>query len=157
MKLLMPKRSGMFLLLLLSPVSLAQQPPSSGPTAIQVQTSLVLVDVISQDPRNGLPVRDFNREDFRVFNDGKEVALSAFDAGARYDTRPVTIWLVVICNEGGKNGGSAEYVGNEAMFRPALDQLDKRDIVGVAHWCDNGETRLDLPPTEDRDQPIRIL
>jgi hypothetical protein len=29
--------------------------------------------------------------------------------------------------------------------------------VGVAHWCDNGETQLDLPPTEDRDSAIRAL
>jgi len=124
---------------------------------IRVQTSLVLVDIISQDPRNGLPVRDFKKEDFRMFDDGKEVPISAFDAGARYDTRPVIVWLVVICNERGKIGGSAEFVGSEAMFRPAFEQLDKRDTVGVAHWCDNGETQMDLLPTQDRDKPLGVL
>jgi len=69
----------------------------------------------------------------------------------------VIVWLVVICNEGGRIGGPAEFVGKEAMFRPALDQLDKRDTVGVAHWCDNGETQFDQPPTKDRDQPLRVL
>jgi hypothetical protein len=43
------------------------------------------------------------------------------------------------------------------MFRPAFDQLDKRDLIGVAHWCDNGETQLDLLPTEDRDRPVSVL
>jgi hypothetical protein len=130
---------------------------SSAQATIRVQSSLVLVDVISQDPRNGLPVRDFKKEDFRVFDDKHEVPVSSFDAGARYDTRPFILWLVVICNEGGKIGGSAEFVGKELFFRPAFDHLDKNDRVGVAHWCDNGETQIDLPPTEDRDRPIRVL
>lgn len=149
--------SGVALLSFLLPVSLAQQPqqPIPAQTTIRVQTSLVLVDVISQDPKTGLPVRDFKKQDFRIFNDRKEVSITAFDAGA--DTRPIIVWLVVICNEGGKVGGSAEFVGNEALFRPAFDHLDKRDAVGVAHWCDNGETQLDLLPTEDRDRPLSVL
>jgi hypothetical protein len=64
---------------------------------------------------------------------------------------------VVICNEGRKIGGSAEFGGKESYFRPALDHLEKHDTVGVAHWCDNGDTRLDLLPTEDRDSSIRVL
>jgi hypothetical protein len=122
-----------------------------------VQSSLVLIDVISQDPKNGLPVRDFQKKDFRVLDEGKEVSMASFEAGAGHNTRPVILWLVVICNEGGKIGGSREFVGKEAYFRPALDHLDKHHTVGIAHWCDNGETRLDLLPTEDRDSPIRVL
>src|SRR5919204_2251014 len=68
---------------------------------LRVQSSLVLVDVISQDPKSGLPVRDFKREDFRVFDNRHEVRISTFDAGAQYDTRPITLWLVAICNEAG--------------------------------------------------------
>jgi len=124
---------------------------------IRVQSSLVLVDVISQDPKSGLPVRDFGKSDFRLFNDGHEVSIATFDAGARFDTRPVIVWLAVICNERGKIGGSAEYAGKEGLFRPALDHLDRNDRVGVAHWCDDGEATLDLPPTEDRDKPLRVL
>lgn len=145
------------LFLLLSFVTSAQELPQPAQTVIRAQSSLVLVDVISQDPKNGLPVRDFRKEDFRIFENGHEVPITAFDAGAQYDTRPVILWLVVICDEGGKNGGSTEFAGNEASFRPAFDQLDKRDIVGVAHWCDNAETQLDLLPTEDRDRPLAVL
>jgi hypothetical protein len=118
---------------------------------------LVLVDVISQAAKSGLPVRDLKKEDFRLFDDRHEVDIASFHSGAHYDTRPVILWLVVICNEGGKIGGSSQFVGKEALFRPALDHLDKRETVGVAHWCDNGETRFDLPPTEDRDKPIGVL
>ena len=122
---------------------------------IRAQSSLVLVDVIGQDPKNGLPVRDFRKEDFHVFDNGQEVAIATFDTGS--GTRPVIVWFTVICNERGKVGGSANYAGKEAMFRPALDHLEKNDKVGVAHWCDDGETRLDLAPTDNRDEPIGAL
>jgi hypothetical protein len=130
---------------------------NSAQTAIRVQSSMVLIDIVSHDAKSGLPVRDFQKEDFRVFDEGKEVSIASFEAGAGHNTRPVTLWLVVICNEGGKIGGSREFVGNEAYFRPALDHLDGHDTVGIAHWCDNGETRLDLLPTDDRDRSIRVL
>src|SRR5271163_1421475 len=138
-------------------VCLAQQAENSGQSALRVQSSLVLVDVISQNPANGLPVRDFKKEDFRVFDEGHEVPIVSFEAGARFDTRPVILWLVVICNERGKTAGSSQFAGKEALFRPALGRLDKLDTVGVAHWCDNGDTRIDLLPTEDRDKPIAVL
>jgi len=63
------------------------------------------------------------------------------------------------CNESGlpKLGASAEFLGQESLFRPALEHLEKNDRVGVAHWCDNGNSQLDLLPTEDRDNAIRQL
>lgn len=126
---------------------------------IRVQSSLVLVDVFSQDLKSGLPVRDLKKEDFRLFDNQHEVRIATFDAGAQYDTRPITLWLVVICNENGlpKLGASAEFRGQESLFRPALDHLETHDSVGVAHWCDNGDAQLDLLPTEDRDEAIEQL
>src|SRR3982074_1106206 len=91
----------------------SQQAPDAAPRpTIRVQSSLVLVDVISQDPKSGLPVRDFKKEDFRLFDNRHEVRIATFDAGA--DTRPITLWFVVICNEGGIIGASAEFVGKES-------------------------------------------
>ena len=126
---------------------------------IRVQSSLVLVDVITQDRKSGLPVRDFKKGDFRLFDNRHEVRVATFDAGARYDTRSITLWLVVICNERGlpKFGASAEFLGQEALFRPALNHLEPHDSVGIAHWCDNGASQLDLLPTEDRDKAIQEL
>src|SRR5947209_20539050 len=129
-----------------------QQPTATAQAAtIRVQSSLVLVDVITRDRKSGLPVRDFKKEDFRLFDNGHELPITTFDAGARYDTRAITLWLVVICNEGGlpKFGASAEFLGEESLLRPALDHLEAHDRVGVAHWCDNGDSRIDLLPTED--------
>jgi len=136
-------------------LAIAAMAASAQVPTIRVQSSLVLVDVISQDLKSGLPVRDFKKEDFRMFDNRHEVRITTFDAGA--DTRPITLWLAVICNEGGLIGASAEFAGKESLFRSALDHLEKHDTVGVAHWCDNGETQLDLLPTEDRDTPIGVL
>ena len=147
-----------FVAVCISPPLAAQQPPIPAPT-IRVQSSLVLVDVITRDRKSGLPVRDFKKEDFRLFDNGHELPITTFDAGARYDTRAITLWLVVICNEGGlpKFGASAEFLGEESLLRPALDHLEAHDRVGVAHWCDNGDSRIDLLPTEDRDKAIGKL
>src|ERR1700758_2255049 len=136
-----------------------QSPAGTQVPTIRVQSSLVLVDVFSQDRNSGLPIRDLQKEDVHLFDNGHEVRIATFDAGARYDTRPITLWLVVICNESGlpKFGASAEFLGQESLFRPALDHLETNDTVGVAHWCDNGDTQLDLLPTEDRDKAIREL
>jgi len=124
-------------------------------------TSLVLVDVIAQDPKTGLPLNSLRKEDFRLFDDKKEVSITTFDSGAHFNIRPIALWFVVLCNE--KNNGphgeqaSGSFLGKEALFRPALEGLDKNDGVGVAHWCDNGEARLDLPPSNNRDAAISAL
>ncbi len=125
----------------------------------RVQSPLVLVDVLSKDLKSGMPIKDFRKEDFRLFDNGREVRISTFDAGARYDTRSITVWLVVICNESGlpKFGASAEFLGQEALFRPALDHLETHDRIGVAHWCDNGDSQLDLHPTENHEKAIQEL
>jgi hypothetical protein len=134
-------------------------PASNNAGTIRVQSSLVLVDIFSQDRKSGLPIRDFKKEDFRLFDNRQEVRIATFDAGARFDTRAIILWLVVICNEAGlpKFGASAEFLGEEPLFRPALNHLEPHVNVGVAHWCDNGDSQLDLLPTEDRDKAIQQL
>src|SRR5438128_11168197 len=64
--------------------SIESQQPTTSPEAptIRVQTSLVLVDVLTQDLKRGLPVRDFKKEDFRLFDNRHEVRITTFDAGA---------------------------------------------------------------------------
>jgi hypothetical protein len=150
---------GAILVSLLNSASFAQQQeqPTSAQTTIKVQSSLVLVDVFSQDPKSGLPVRDFKKEDFHLFDNGRKVQIASFDSGAGFGTRRVVIWLVVICNETERIAGSSQFVGKESLFRPALNYLDRLDTVGVAHWCDNGQIKLDLLPTENRDKPITVL
>ena len=148
-----------FLAISTAPHLASQPPPPAQVPTIRAQSFLVLVDVFSRDRKNGLPVRDFKKKDFRLFDNQHEVRITTFDAGAQSDTRFITLWLVMICNESGlpKFGASAEFLGQESLFRPALNHLETHDRVGVAHWCDNGDAQLDLLPTEDRDEAIQQL
>jgi len=68
--------------------SFAQQPKPDEAVTISVQSSLVLVDVFSQNPQNGLPVRDMKKEDFRVLDNDHEVSIASFEAGALRYTAP---------------------------------------------------------------------
>ena len=122
---------------------------------------LVLVDVLAQDPKTGLPLNRLKREDFRVLDNGHEVPVTIFDSGAQFNTGSLALWFVVICNEKSKGPGgelgSGWFAGKASLFRPALDDLDKRDLVGVAHWCDDGTAQLDLHPTLDKDGAIASI
>src|ERR1700722_896151 len=137
-------------------LSQVPQQPEPG-TVIRVSTSLVLVDVTTQNPRDGLPLNSLRKEDFRVLDNGVPVEIATFDSGAHFGTRPVALWLVVICNEQNKKGGSSSFLGKETSFRPPLNDINERDKIGVAHWCDNGDVRLDVLPMRDKDIPVTIL
>ena|SRR5438132_10639339 len=104
----------------LAPLRAQKAPILAQAPTIRVQSSLVLVDVITQDRKRGLPIRDFKKENFRLFDNRREVPITTFDAGARHDTRAITLWLVVICNQGGlpKLGASAEFLGRNHSFDP---------------------------------------
>ena len=134
---------------------------SDDTTLFHAKAHLVLVDVFARDPMSGLPLKTLKREDFRIFDNKQQMPLTSFDGGASYDTHPVALWLIVICNEGNKGPqgelASGWFIGKEKLFRGALDDLNKYDRVGVGHWCDNGDAQLDLSPTEDRDKAISTL
>jgi len=124
-----------------------QQPPT-----VRVQSSLVLVDVITQDAKTALPVMGLKKEDFRVFDNAAEQYVQTFDVGARYGTRPIALWFVVICNEiDWDENGSGFVRGKGSLIRPALQHLDKSDTLGVAHWCDDESQKIDFAPSRDVD------
>ena len=74
-----PGSLAFLLALLLSPLpaTLAQAPAAPTPV-IHAEASLVLVDVVVTD-KNGAPVRGLDKARFRVFDDGKEQPIAAFD------------------------------------------------------------------------------
>lgn len=153
---------GPFLLSQDSALSQSPAPEESNPSVtFRANASLVLVDVMTRDPKSGFPVNTLQQKDFRVLDNGREVPIATFDSGAHYGTRPFVIWFVVLCNEknNGPNGAyaSGSFQGKAMLFRAPLEQLDKHDGVGVAHWCDNGDAKLDLLPTQDKDAAISVL
>jgi len=133
----------------------AQQAPSgdlpSPSPQIRVSSNLVLVPVVALNLSTGLPDQTLKREDFAVFDNGHPVSISSFDSGA--SARPLTLWFVVQCSmqDFSDSEGSGFFRGQIHLFEPAFKSVDRRDTVAVAHWCDNGDAIVDLPPTSSVD------
>ena len=121
-------------------------------------SNLVLVDVIALNARSGLPDKTLTRDDFRIFDNGQPVSIKTFDSGAKFTTRPLALWFVVQCNmQGYEAKGSGLFAGQISLFKPPMKGLEKQDTVAVAHWCDDGQSKLDLLPTSDIDEAAATL
>ncbi|MGC2474830.1 MAG: hypothetical protein WA485_10880 [Candidatus Sulfotelmatobacter sp.] len=122
--------------------TVAQEPE----VVLHTSSNLVLVDVVAM--KKGLPEKNLKREDFQLFDNNTPVPIKTFDTGTQSTSRPLALWLVVQCRMPGWEGqGSGYFAGQMNRFVPALKNLEKEDTVGVAHWCDNGDSQLDLQPT----------
>jgi hypothetical protein len=121
-------------------------------------SNLVLVDVIARNAKNGRPDKTLTRHDFEVFDNGRPVSIKTFDNGARFTTRPLAVWFVVQCYMSDVvTEGSGLFRGEISLFEPALKYLDAEDTVAVAHWCDDGESKLDLLPTRNFEDVPTVL
>ena len=119
-------------------------------------SNLVLVDVLALNAKSGLPDGTLKRDDFRVFDEGQPVAIKTFDRGGQ--TRPLAIWFVVQCRMPDRDAqGSGFFRGRISLLKPPLKNLDKKDSVAVAHWCDDGTSKLDLLPTRDVEEAATVL
>jgi len=145
-----------FVLLLVHGVAIASLAQSAPPPEITFHSSsdLVLVDVIAL--KNGLPDMTLQRDDFEIFDNGHRVAIKTFDSGAQ--TRPLAVWFVVQCKmDGWEKQGSALFAGQTSLLKPGLKDLTAYDTVAVAHWCDNGDAKLDLLPTGNIEDVTAVL
>lgn len=132
--------------------------PQSPEIIFHTSSNLVLVDVIARNAKNGLPDKTLKRDDFQVFDNGHPVSIKTFDSGANFTTRPLALWFVVQCNmQGWEAKGSGLFAGQIGLFQPAWQYLDKQDTVAVAHWCDNGDSQVDLPPTSNVEETVTAL
>jgi hypothetical protein len=139
----------------------SSQEPLQVPT-FRVDAHLVLVDVVAENAKNKLRTRalltDLAREDFRIFDNGREMPIQSFDIGAQHETRPIALWLIVQCNIGQLPEWNSGFLrGKTQLLRPALAHLEKDDAVGVAHWCDDGTASLDLTPGHDPDAALETV
>lgn len=130
----------------------AQQPE----VTFRSSSNLVLVDVIAL--KDGLPVKTLTQMDFELRDNDHPVVIKTFDSGAQFTTRPLAIWFVVLCNMQGYEGeGSGLFAGQISHLKPALASMEKQDTVAVAHWCDQGDSRLDLSPTANVEDAVTAL
>jgi hypothetical protein len=134
----------------------AAQPLDAPKATFHSSSSLVLVDVIALSAGSGLPDKTLKRDDFQVFDNGHSVSIQTFDTGRQ--TRPLALWFVVQCNMSGyEKQGSGLFAGHISLLEPALKYLDRLDTVAVAHWCDNGDSKLDLLPTNNVEEVSTAL
>ena len=150
--------SVLFLLSALSAVAQDAPPAPHPDITFHSSSHLVLVDVVALNAKNGLPDKTLKREDFQVFDNGRPVSVKTFDSGANFTTRPLALWFVVQCAmPGWEKEGSGLFAGQISVFKPALQNLEKQDTVAVAHWCDDGQSKVELLPTPNVDQAIASL
>ena len=151
--------AGITLLAACSAVGVAQEAPpvtQSPEITFHSSSNLVLVDVVALNAKNGLPDKTLKRGDFQIFDNGQPVSIKTFDRGT--STRPLALWFVVQCSMPGYDTqGSGFFRGQISLFKPALKNLDKQDAVAVAHWCDNGDSKLDLLPTSNVEEAATAL
>ena len=131
----------------------SQEPPAQVPT-FRVDTQLALIDVIADIKEKSLHTRalltDLKKEDMRVFDNGHEIPIRSFDIGAHYETRPISLWLIVQCDTGDPPEWNSGFLRNKTqLLKPALAGLHIDDAIGVAHWCDDGTASVDLPAGRD--------
>jgi hypothetical protein len=117
--------------------------------AIQAQThSIVVHGVVEQVDKQTHGVGLLNnlvKTDFRLFDNNREVAIQTFGAGADLSS-PIALWLVVQCNLGPPDDETSGFMRGKTQFlKPALEHLNNDDLVGVAHWCDDGSGTVDVP------------
>ena len=145
----------------------------SGQTpTIRTTTSLVLVDALVQDRRTGVPIEELQRDDFVLRQDGRVVEISSFNRGKDLKLRPVQLWFVVMCNEvrqypadsrrqtqseRTEQWGTSFLAGRTQDLRPALEHLYSDDTVGVAHWCDDRQSDIDLQPSAGREKALEAM
>ncbi len=127
--------------------------------AAEPASSTVLVDVIPATTKPNVDTKalltGLKQEDFRLLDNGKEVSINSFKAGATRGTRPISLWFIVQCPEALPPDWHSEFMrGKTQLLKPALASLDKEDVVGVAHWCDDGGASIDFTPAHDVDAAL---
>jgi len=138
---------------------MAAQAPGTA-TAAQPQANLVLVDGVAEqeDPNtHGQSlVTQLKKEDFRLYDQRKEVAIQSLISGS--DTRPVALWLIVQCNDGSPADIGSNFIKPILQdLKTPLQHLSQRDVLGVAHWCADGSSKVDMAPGTDVDAALSAV
>jgi VWFA-related protein len=124
---------------------------------VRVDTRVVFIDALVKDKRTGLPVTDLTRDNFRVFDNGRQRTLSYFssEGGAR---RPLAL---VLCLNVEYMGARRYLVRDDvrASIAAALTKLAPEDEVAVMTvWeAAGGKPIMAADLTRDRARSIAAL
>lgn len=118
----------------------------------------VAVNVVALNAKTDAILPNLTQDDFRLFDNNRQIPIVSFGSGAHYRVAPIALWLVLKCNNFGNHDFASAFMrGKTQYLLPALAHLDKDDAVGVAHWCGNGTQAIDLPPGHDPNAAIAAL
>jgi hypothetical protein len=128
--------------------AIGAQAPTPAP-AVQGQAPLTLVNgVVEQEDKQTHALSlltTLTKSDLRLFDNGHEVPIQTFASGVDL-SRPIALWLVVQCNLAFPDDDTSGFMrGKTQLLKPALEHLNDDDLIGVAHWCDDGHGKVDVP------------
>ncbi len=137
---------------------LGAQAPTAAPAA-QAQKALTFVPaVVEQENKDthGLSLlSELKKTDFRLFDNGHEVTIQTFSSGIDL-SRPIALWLIVQCNTGLPDDEASGFMrGKTQLLKHALENLYDDDLIGVAHWCDDGTGKVDVAPGTNVDAALQ--
>ncbi len=122
---------------------------------LRVQSRLGVANVIVADRRSGEPITTLTASDFLLsanndFHTILNLRIVHVDHGSDAPLRPLTIWLVTECVTSKRDKQDSAFLrGQQEKLAAGLASLAPEDTVGVAHWCADGESHIDMKPGHD--------
>jgi hypothetical protein len=133
-----------------------EQAPNDSTATFRISADLVIVNVVTFRGATSTPDITLTRDDFELFDNDRRVPIRTFDKGST--ARPLAVWFLVQCPmPGAGDRGSEVFRGRIDSFRSVLKSGNGSDTFGVAHWCDDGTSELDLLPAKDPDLTLEKL
>jgi hypothetical protein len=149
-----PKRTLLIALVLVS--------VAFGNVLIRARTlvNLAVIRVIARNKNTGLLIENLRAEDFQVSDNGQAASIHYFrrdTADARHDDDRLALWLVFKCPQNKFRSQSSSELSHKSALDSVLSSLDSQDLIGVAHWCGNGDAEIDMPVTDNREAALNAL
>lgn len=116
--------------------STTEQEPAE--EVLRINTRVVFVDVLVKDKKKGAPVKNLNRDNFTVLDDGRVRELTYFSTGSE-TRRPRALMLVIdFVGDWGRTFHNKETVSRLAT---ALAKLPPEDELAIAvSWLGNSDS-----------------
>ena len=115
-----------------------------GEDVVRIRTRAVFVDALVKDKRTGQPVRDLAREDFQVFDDGRQRDLTYFSREGDARERPLAL-VIALDLWGGRSFSYLKKAEVAEQLVAAVNKLSPEDEVGVMlMWAEEERKGSDL-------------
>jgi hypothetical protein len=126
---------------------------TSNEQAISTWVEMVILSVTATNGTTGRPIKDLKKQDFEVLDNGRATDIHVFRGGPDHVQDPLVVWFALSC----RNESDAFESTKVDNLKSALNHVNPDYSIGVAHWCDNGEAKIDLQPTATRDVALAAM